>query len=99
MENGANSVVVGTTGVRYAQIHNAGGVTHPLVTKKMRNFFFAQYKKTGDKRALNIATTKKSNFTVNIPKRQFMGKSKVLHGKLIRKFVKELSIISKGSAT
>jgi len=68
----------------YAQIHNEGGVTHPTVTDKMKNFAWAMHKKTGKKESKwkGIALTKKSNLTVNIPQRQFIGDSRELNIKI-----------------
>jgi phage gpG-like protein len=36
------SVIIGTD-VPYAQIHNEGGISHPVVSKKMKKFAWAMY--------------------------------------------------------
>jgi phage gpG-like protein len=73
-----NRIVIKSTGVKYAQIHNDGGITHPTVTLKMRRWAWAMYHQTGDPMFKGIALTKKSKLDVKIPQRKFMGNSKTL---------------------
>lgn len=73
-----NRIIIKSTGVKYAQIHNDGGTTHPTVTKKMRRWAWAMYYETGDPMFKNIALTKKTKLDVKIPQRKFMGKSATL---------------------
>lgn len=69
----------------YSAIHNEGGETHPMVTKKMRGYMWYMYYKSTTKRQRKkgevseiasmykgIALTKKETLTVKIPKRQFL---------------------------
>jgi phage gpG-like protein len=65
------SVSIGSD-MPYAQIQNEGGITHPSITAKSRKYFWAMYKKTGSQFWKNMATTKKTNLTINIPARPFM---------------------------
>lgn len=83
-----NYAIVGTRGIKYASIHNTGGETHPRVTEKMRSFAWYKYKETGDPKWKAIALTEKTSLTVPIPKREYIGESKVLNKateKVIRK--------------
>lgn len=81
------SYIPGTTDVRitsslpYASIHNEGGVIDRVismpVTDKMRRFFYAKFKQTGDNKYKAMYLTKKQTLTIRqkitIPKRQFVG--------------------------
>lgn len=62
----------------YSKIHNEGGMVHIKVSKKMRAFAWAMFKKTGDGMWKGIALTKKESFDFRMPKRQFMGHSEFL---------------------
>jgi phage gpG-like protein len=73
-----DSALIGTKGIKYAAIHNKGGVTHPRVTEKMRGFAWHKWKETKDPKWKAIALTDQSTLTVPIPKREFVGRSKVL---------------------
>lgn len=77
----SNRVVIsaGSARVPYAKIHNEGGEVGIPVTKDMRKFAWAMNYKTGDERWKGLALTRKSVIRVNVPKRQFMGHSKILN--------------------
>lgn len=69
----------------YSQIHNEGGTVNVPVTPDMRKFAWAQhYKEVGKKSKdftpwKGLALTPKKELRINIPKRQFMGKSEALN--------------------
>ena len=67
-----------TNYAKYSATHNEGGIITIKVTKKARRYFWYMYKKTNDIRWKHMAITKKETFTMNIPKRQFMGHSAYL---------------------
>jgi len=81
---------VGSYGIPYAQIHNRGGVTRPRVTPRMRGFMRHQFRKTGNPMFAAIANTKKERLTVEIPKRQFIGRSAKLRKKLSKIIGREI---------
>lgn len=84
----------GNNRVNYARIHNEGGTTHPTVTDKMRGYAWAQWRHTGASKWRGIATTKKSQLTVNIPRRRYMGHSYALDLRLEKRvFDKEMNRI------
>lgn len=62
----------------YAKIHNEGGVLKIKVTPKSRKFFWYMFKKTQNAKWKWMALTKKDMMEVRIPKRQFIGDSKVM---------------------
>lgn len=62
----------------YADIHNTGGVINVKVTKRSKKFFWAMYSATGDDRWKFMALSKKSQFRIRMPRRQFIGNSPVL---------------------
>jgi phage gpG-like protein len=77
--------------VLYAGIHNAGGVTHPRVTQKMRKYAWARYYEASGREKdkepsesseaqiwKGLALTKKKVLNIKIPKRQFIGPSKTI---------------------
>lgn len=66
----------------HAPIHNDGGTISIRVTDRSRKFFWAMFKATGNTMFKAMALTKKSSFTVIIPKRQFIGESATLMGNL-----------------
>lgn len=68
---GAGQVFVGVDlrKVPYAKIHNEGGKIP--VTKRMRRFFWAMHKKTGQDFWKRMALSRKGH--IRIPKRQFLG--------------------------
>lgn len=80
-------VVIGSDS-KYAKIHNEGGTINIPVTAKMRRFFWYKYKETGQAKYKGMALTKKTHFTVNIPKRQFMGESVYFNNLIDAKFKK-----------
>lgn len=69
----ANSITIGTRGVKYGQIHNEGGTIRQTVTAKQRRFFWAKYKATGNEMYKRMAMS--SKLEIRIPQRQFMGNS------------------------
>ena len=74
-------------GINYAAIHNEGGTITVKVTPKMKKFFWAMYKKTGVEKWKLLALTKKENFNIKIPKRQFIGHSETLMNDLDKMFI------------
>ncbi len=74
-----------------ARIHNEGGVTHPLVTKKMRKFAWAKYYETGENKWKGLALTKKTHLDVKIPKRKFNGLSHVANQQMKRVAILQIS--------
>lgn len=82
-----NRVVVGVpSNIKHARIHNEGGKI--AITPKMRRFFWAKFKETEKEFWKNMALTKKTH--IDIPKRQFIGDSKVLEVTIERMIIKEL---------
>ena len=67
----SGKVVVGSD-LKYAQIQNEGGTSHPRVTEKSRKYFWSLYEKTGNPKYKAMALTAKNAFTVNIPARPFL---------------------------
>jgi phage gpG-like protein len=80
-------VVVGSDS-KYAKIHNEGGAINIQVTAKMRKFFWYKYKETGDVKYKGMALTKKTHFTITMPKRQFIGPSVTFNRDIDTKFIK-----------
>lgn len=70
----------------YARIHNEGGSITVPVTPKMRKYAWAMsYTDKGRKDKWKaIALTKKSEFKITIPKRQYLGWSKTLEKNIIK---------------
>ena len=87
-----HSILIGVNGVAadYADIHNAGGTTHPKVTAKSRAYAWAMFKATGRAKYKAMAMTSKSNLTVNIPQRRFIGNSLPLRTRLQKLAVYQL---------
>lgn len=87
----ANRIVVGVAkNIPYARIHNEGG-TVPI-TPKMRRYFWAMYKKTGQDKYKWMAITKKTH--IEIPKRQFIGDdNKAIEKTLERQIIKEFKTL------
>lgn len=84
-------VVVGVdASIKYGEIHNKGGKIP--VTPKMRRYFWAMYKQTGDDFYKNMALTKKTHF--EIPKRQYIGNTGAMKVRLDRRTIKELRKIT-----
>lgn len=67
-----NTVVVSSS-VPYATLHNEGGEVSVPVTDKMRRFFFAMHKKSKEPRYLAMALSRKTSYSIRIPRRQFVG--------------------------
>ena len=65
---------VGVKGVIYARIHEFGGTTHPIVTKKSRGFFWHKFYETEDPKWKFMALTKKSKFNVVLKERSYLRK-------------------------
>lgn len=74
----------------YSKIHNEGGVIHIKITKKMRAFGWAMYKKTGDGMWKAIALTKKDSIRFRMPKRKFMGHSEFFMKRIEMNFWHEI---------
>ncbi|MCO5253619.1 MAG: phage virion morphogenesis protein [Bacteroidetes bacterium] len=72
------------TTLPYAAIHNNGGKFSVRVTPKMRKYFWAMYKATGQERWKFMALTKKKRLPIRIPERKFIGESRVLLDKIDR---------------
>lgn len=87
-------IKIGTRGLAYAEIHNTGGTLRPQVTKRMRGFAWNKYKRTGNPVFKGIALTKKTNLTIEIPKRQYIGDSVVLEKLLKQRIEKEIRIFA-----
>ena len=92
----ANSVTItaGDGKVNYAQIHNDGGTVQPTVTEKMRKFAWAMSKKsTGGEAGMwkGLALTTKSQLSIDIPQRKFMGASASLDRKTMALITQELN--------
>lgn len=62
----------------HAEIHNNGGSIQISITPKSRKYFWYMFKTTGVSMWKALALTKKQKITIKIPKRQFIGESKVL---------------------
>ncbi len=77
-------------GINYGAIHNEGGTITVKVTPKMKKFFWAMFYKTGVEKWKFLALTKKENFMIKIPKRQFIGNSETLMNNLDQMFINEI---------
>lgn len=77
-------------GINYGAIHNEGGTIKVKVTPKMKKFFWAMYKKTEVEKWKFLALTKKEEFVIKIPKRQFIGNSETLMTSLDNMFINEI---------
>lgn len=86
-----NQVVVSVdANIKYAKLHNFGGKIE--VTPKMRRYFWAMFKQTGQEHYKNMALTKKKHF--DIPQRKFIGNTKAMKPRLDRRFIKEMRKIT-----
>ncbi|KAB8153409.1 hypothetical protein EZY14_009255 [Kordia sp. TARA_039_SRF] len=74
----------------YADIHNNGGVVTIPITDKSRRYFWYMFKSTGNGMWKALALTNKKSITVKIPKRQFIGESKVMMDKIQQWVIKEI---------
>lgn len=82
-----NKVVVGVgSDVKYAALQNYGGQVP--VTPKMRRYFWAMYKQTGQDYYKGLALTKKTH--LDIPARKFIGDSEGLVKNIDRMIATEL---------
>ena len=82
--------IIAGEGINYAAIHNEGGTITVKVTPKMKKFFWAMFYKTGENKWKFLALTKKENFMIKIPKRQFIGHSDTLMNNLDQMFINEI---------
>lgn len=57
--------------VPYANIHEKGGTFTVMITDRMRRFFWAMWRETGEIRYFRMAITKKKSFSITIPKRAY----------------------------
>ena len=62
----------------YAEIHNNGGIVKITITESSRKYFWFMFKATGNFMWKAMALTKKTSFSIKIPKRQFIGESATL---------------------
>ena len=77
-------------GLPYAEIHNTGGTIKITVTPKARRFFWYMFKKTGASKWKYMALTKKSQFRIYIPQRQYIGESQTLLKNIDSYIVKQI---------
>ncbi|MCP3682127.1 MAG: hypothetical protein GY861_05490 [bacterium] len=82
------SMIVISSNLDYADIHNEGGTIVQTVTAKQRAFFFGMFQKTGDPRWKNYAGAR--TLTIEIPQREFLGNSVDLERKMERKIANTL---------
>lgn len=83
----SRKVVVGVDGnIKYAKLHNEGGKLE--ITPKMRRYFWAMFKQTGDAYYKGLALTKKTHF--DMPARPFIGNTLAMKPRLDRRTIKEL---------
>jgi phage gpG-like protein len=75
LKTAPSAVVVGSL-LPYSDIHNEGGTIIQQPTEKQKAFFWAKFKETGNTIWKRMATAE--NLKIDIPKRQFIGKSKTL---------------------
>lgn len=85
-----NIEITAGAGINYGAIHNEGGTITVKVTPKMKKFFWAMYKKTEVEKWKFLALTKKENFIIKIPKRQFIGTSDTLMNELDNMFINQI---------
>lgn len=88
--NDRRSTVTFTADMPYAQIHNEGGVVKIPVTPKMKKYFWAMYKATDKEKWKHMALSTKANIVFRMPKRQFMGNSKIFNQDFDRHIVREI---------
>jgi len=87
-----NKVIVGVSSdVKYASIQNSGGQIP--ITPKMRRYFWAMYKQTGQEYYKGLALTKKKH--LEIPARKFIGDSAALVKHIDRQIVDQINIALK----
>jgi phage gpG-like protein len=98
------SVVVGVPDniAEYGKIHNEGGDINVPVTPQMKKFFWAQYykqpkKKRDESKWKFMALTKKKQFRVSLPRRQFLGVSPALTKRIVKFFNESFSQNLKGN--
>lgn len=76
--------------IKYAKIHNFGGQIE--ITPKMRRYFWAMFKQTGDAYYKGLALTKKKHF--DITERKYIGNTLAMEPRLDRRTIKELKKIT-----
>lgn len=89
-KGGSVIVTAGNQNIKYAQIHNEGGTVNIPITAKSRKYFWHMYKITNDLKWKRMALTKKESFTFKMPKRQFMGNSKMLNNEIAHLIAKKI---------
>lgn len=92
-----NAVIIESDGVPYANIHNEGGRITVPVTKRMRDYFWYKFHKTGLLKYKYMALTKKEKFKITIPQRKFMGQSDTLDNRVSKIVINVLNRILDGS--
>ena len=82
-------IAVGTSSLtkNYAETHNKGADIK--VTEKMRKYFWAKYSETGDEFYKNMALHKSD--TITIPKREYIGKSRILEAMIKARLYTEIN--------
>lgn len=76
-----------------AVIHNEGGTVRPRVTPQMRKWAWAMHKKTGESKFKGLALTSKTQLTIRIPQRQYVGQHPMLDAAIERTITKFLNSI------
>ena len=89
-KRGFVEVTAGGNDVPYARIHNEGGMVTFKITAQSRKFFWFMYYRTGEEMWKGLALTKKESISYQMPKRQFMGESRVLNREIDRLIEKKL---------
>ena len=80
-EKSEKRIVIGSD-AEYAEIHNNGGTLLITNTRKAKRFFWFMYKATGQMQWKYMAMSNKPQFSIPIPKRQFIGESQTLMNRL-----------------
>jgi len=75
---GEARITVGNDQVNYANIHNNGEIVTFKISARSRKYFWAMYYRTGDEMWKAMALTRKRFFSFRMPKRQFIGNSRML---------------------
>jgi phage gpG-like protein len=74
----------------YASIHNEGGTVKIPITQKARKYFWFMFKVSGNTMWKALALTKKTDITITIPKRQFLGESATFMAQLDNWIINEI---------
>ena len=67
------TIGIDTRELPYAGIHEFGGSIIVPITRKMRGFFWHRFAETGNDMYKRMALTRKTQFTISMPARPFMG--------------------------